>query len=374
MKNTGEFRDKLCRGQVCLGTCITFNDPTVTEALCDLLDFVWIDTEHNALTLEAVQAHVMATNGSATTPLVRVPWNDPVQIKPVLDVGAAGVIVPLIRSAEDVRRAVAACLYPPQGIRGFGPRRPSNYGRLGGPEFCRAANEDVIVIVQIEHVDAVNDIDAILAVPGLTSVVIGPNDLAGSLGRMGEPEHPEVSAAIETVVARGRQSGVPVGLATGDDPDCLAEWASRGVRWLAMANDVALLLRAPPVLPMESGGEYPLNRESSHPDGVHLAMANSIGNETVRLTMAQALVKYLQVQFSERDGRVRRLIPAIFGIFGHGNVCGLGQALEEYGRDLPYYRPCNEQSMVHTAIGFAKANHRLATLACTSSIGPARPT
>ena len=243
MKNTGEFRDKLCRGQVCLGTCITFNDPTVTEALCDLLDFVWIDTEHNALTLEAVQAHVMATNGSATTPLVRVPWNDPVQIKPVLDVGAAGVIVPLIRSAEDVRRAVAACLYPPQGIRGFGPRRPSNYGRLGGPEFCRAANEDVIVIVQIEHVDAVNDIDAILAVPGLTSVVIGPNDLAGSLGRMGEPEHPEVSAAIETVVARGRQSGVPVGLATGDDPDCLAEWASRGVRWLAMANDVALLLR-----------------------------------------------------------------------------------------------------------------------------------
>src|SRR5262245_30217977 len=233
MKNTGEFRDKLCRGQVCLGTCITFNDPTVTEALCDLLDFVWIDTEHNALTLEAVQAHVMATNGSATTPLVRVPWNDPVLIKPVLDVGAAGVIVPLIRSAEDARKAVAACLYPPKGIRGFGPRRPSNYGRLGGPEFCRLANEAMIVIVQIEHVDALNDIDAILAVPGLTSVVIGPNDLAGSLGHMGEPQHPDVHSAIETVVARGRHHGVPVGLAIGDDPDQLADWAKRGVQWLA---------------------------------------------------------------------------------------------------------------------------------------------
>ena len=92
--------------------------------------------------------------------------------------------------------------------------------------------------------------------------------------------------------------------------------------------------------------------------------------ESVRLTMAQALVKYLQVQFSERDGKTQRLIPSIFGIFGHGNVAGLGQALYEYGEDLPYRQPRNEQSMVHAALGFAKANNRLATLACTSSIGP----
>jgi 3D-(3,5/4)-trihydroxycyclohexane-1,2-dione acylhydrolase (decyclizing) len=91
---------------------------------------------------------------------------------------------------------------------------------------------------------------------------------------------------------------------------------------------------------------------------------------TLRLTMAQALVKYLQAQYSERDGRKRRLIPAVFGIFGHGNVCGLGQALTEHGTELPYYQPFNEQSMVHTALGFAKANRRLATLACTASIGP----
>ncbi len=93
-------------------------------------------------------------------------------------------------------------------------------------------------------------------------------------------------------------------------------------------------------------------------------------HETIRLTMAQALVKYLKAQYSERDGTSRRLIPAIFGIFGHGNVAGLGQALVEYARDLPYYQPFNEQSMVHTASGFAKASLRLATLACSSSIGP----
>src|SRR5262245_2711929 len=99
-------------------------------------------------------------------------------------------------------------------------------------------------------------------------------------------------------------------------------------------------------------------------------MPNAPATEKTRLTMAQAIVKYLQVQFSERDGQTRRLIPAAFGIFGHGNVAGIGQALYEYGEGLPYYQPCNEQSMVHTAIGFAKANQRLATLACCSSIGP----
>src|SRR5215471_19270529 len=97
---------------------------------------------------------------------------------------------------------------------------------------------------------------------------------------------------------------------------------------------------------------------------------NGRNKSAQRLTMAQALVKYLQAQYSERDGKSRRLIPAIFGIFGHGNVAGLGQALYECGQDLPYYQPRNEQSMVHTAAGFAKANLRLATLACTSSIGP----
>lgn len=92
--------------------------------------------------------------------------------------------------------------------------------------------------------------------------------------------------------------------------------------------------------------------------------------ESVRLTAAQALVRFLQGQYSQRDGARRRLIPGVFGIFGHGNVPALSQALGEYGHDLPYYQPKNEQSMVHAAIGFAKANHRLSTLACTSSIGP----
>jgi 3D-(3,5/4)-trihydroxycyclohexane-1,2-dione acylhydrolase (decyclizing) len=101
-----------------------------------------------------------------------------------------------------------------------------------------------------------------------------------------------------------------------------------------------------------------------------MSTPNPSAHATIRLTMAQAVVKYLQVQHSERDGSRRRLVPAMFGIFGHGNVAGMGQALFEYGHSLPYYQPRNEQSMVHTAMGFAKASHRLSTLACTASVGP----
>ena len=91
---------------------------------------------------------------------------------------------------------------------------------------------------------------------------------------------------------------------------------------------------------------------------------------TVRLTMAQALVRFLSVQFTERDGKRQRLFPGIFGIFGHGNVTGMGQAIEEYGQDLPYYRPQNEQAMVHSAVAYAKMKNRIQTFACTSSVGP----
>jgi len=243
VENAHFFRDKLAAGKALLGTCITFSDPTVTEALSQVLDFVWIDTEHNPMSLADVQGHLMATKGSQTVPLVRVPANDPVLVKPVLDIGAAGVIVPLVKTADDVRAAVAACRYPPEGVRGFGPRRPSGFGTRGGPEYCELANRTIITIVQIEQREALENIDEILAVPGLGSVVVGPNDFAASLGYTGQPRHPEVVKAIETVIARSRAAGVPMGLATGEEPAALVEWIEKGVNWLSIAADFALLLR-----------------------------------------------------------------------------------------------------------------------------------
>jgi 2-dehydro-3-deoxyglucarate aldolase/4-hydroxy-2-oxoheptanedioate aldolase len=238
------FVDKMRRGQTCLGTIITFNDPAVTEALAPALDFVWIDTEHNAFTLEIVQAHLMATRGSDCTPIVRVAWNDPALIKPVLDIGAAGVVVPFVKTADDVRKAVAACRYPPEGMRGFGPRRAANYGRMSAAEFCRTANDAMITIVQIEQIEAVNNIDEILAVPGLTGIVTGPFDLAGSMGHPGNPAHPDVQRALTMVVEKASRAGIFAGVSVGDDPELLVDWVNKGARWLAIAADFVILVRA----------------------------------------------------------------------------------------------------------------------------------
>jgi 2-dehydro-3-deoxyglucarate aldolase/4-hydroxy-2-oxoheptanedioate aldolase len=231
-------------GETVLGTVITINDPIVTEALCNLYDFLWIDTEHNPMPLDIVQGHLLAAKGSGVTVLVRVAWNDPVLIKPVLDIGAHGIIVPMISNVEDVRRAVAACRYPPDGIRGYGPRRPSNYGRLGGPEFCKAANDAMLTVAQIELADAVANIDGIVRVPGLSGVLIGSNDLSGSLGVMGQPRHPKVLAAIETVIAAARKVNMPVGIAIGEDVTLLREWIDKGINWVTGGGDTSLMLRA----------------------------------------------------------------------------------------------------------------------------------
>src|ERR1700722_5459016 len=194
------FREKMSRCEVCIGTAITFYDPAISEALAGDLDFIWIDAEHNAPSLETIQLHLMAVQGTSTFPVVRVAWNDPVLLKPVLDIGAPGVVIPLIRTAEDAKLAVSACRYSPEGIRGFGPRRASRYGRDSGPEYCRNANESIMVNVQIEHAEAVKNLGAIRGTEGLSGIVIGPNDLAGSMGHPGRPDHPDVQKSIDTVI------------------------------------------------------------------------------------------------------------------------------------------------------------------------------
>jgi 2-keto-3-deoxy-L-rhamnonate aldolase RhmA len=240
VRNALKFREKISCHRVCIGACISFFDPTVTDALCSICDFVWIDMEHNALSLEAVQGHIMATQGSETAAIVRVPSHDPSIIKTVLDLGADGIIVPNVRTVEQARQTVAACRYPPEGIRGYGPRRPSNYGRTGGAAFCKEANRRVIAIAQIEHIDAVREIDKILSVPGLDSIVFGPNDLAGSMGHMGEPKHPEVVKAIEAAATSALQTAVAVGI-SGGGLDDLSNWIKKGAHWLVASDDVAFM-------------------------------------------------------------------------------------------------------------------------------------
>ncbi len=244
MYNARTFRDKLDRGQLCFGTGIALADPMVTEALCGDLDFFWVDMEHTALSLQEVKHHLMAIKGSGTAALVRVPWNDQALIKPVIDIGADGVIVPMIETADDVARAVAACRYPPQGTRGFGPLRPLDYGRRDLKDYYEQANADLIVVVQIEQAAAVKNIDEILAVPDLTSIAFGPNDLSTALGYRGEPSHPEVLKVMQKIIDKARAAKIPVGVSVGADPAHLSLLADMGIQWLSLGVDVTLMRRA----------------------------------------------------------------------------------------------------------------------------------
>ncbi len=239
-----KFRSKMDSGRVCIGTGITFSDPAVTEALADSADFFWVDLEHNPTSLESMLAHLIAARAGGVPAIVRIPSNDVGWIKRVLDSGAEGIILPQAKSAAEIREFVSACHYPPDGTRGFGPRRPTNYGRAGGRSYLDLANEELFVVAQIETVSALSEIDEIVAIRGLRSVVMGPSDLSGSMGMLGDVHHPAVREAIRKVAATARAAGLYVGIGMGADQKHALEAAELGVQWIQCGNDYNLMIRA----------------------------------------------------------------------------------------------------------------------------------
>ena len=243
--NIHKFREKLKAGQVCLGPGISLTDPAVTEALCDSADFFWLDLEHSPIGLESLQAHLIAARAGGTPILVRVPSDEVAWVKRVLDIGAEGIILPQARSVAEVEEFVAACRYPPQGRRGFGPRRATNYGRQNLAAYLAAANRDVFVAVQIETAAALEALDAIVRVPGIDALVVGPADLAGALaGVPGQVEHPKVLDAIATICARARAAGLSVGIGMGADTAYALRVIQLGVQWIQCGGDCGFMIQA----------------------------------------------------------------------------------------------------------------------------------
>ena len=242
INNLEKFKARIASGQLCVGTAITFSDPSVSELYGDAgYDFTWIDTEHAPFDLSTTLGHIMAVRGTGTAPFVRVPSNDPVIIKPVLELVPAAIIVPMIKTAEDAIQAVRACRYPPNGIRGYAPRRGLGFGGIPQARYLESADAQTMVILQIEQIEAVQNIDAILKTPGLNGICIGPNDLSGSMGRLGRTTDPEVIAAIDTVLKKARQTDLLLGVATGFDPKTLQQWVEKGIQWICLNVDFANL-------------------------------------------------------------------------------------------------------------------------------------
>ena len=234
------FKANIGSGKVSLGCVITLSDLCVSELAGDCgMDFCWIDAEHAPHTIEGVHRHLIALRGTGCAGLVRVRANDPMLIKPYLDLAPDGVIIPMVNSAEEAARAVAACRYPLTGIRGCGVRRAVRYGAENFFDYVKRSETDPMVIIQIEHMDAVRNLDEILSVPGVDAILVGPYDLTISMGKPGQWDDPEVGKTIDTICEKALKAGKILGAYA----ECQFErWRKRGVNFLAGANDTGALI------------------------------------------------------------------------------------------------------------------------------------
>ena len=240
-KRSLALKKRLRAGETTIGCWLSIPNLNIAEILAGTgFDWVLIDAEHGPFGLEGLQLVLAAFNGSKTAPIVRVPWNDAVRIKQILDLGADGVLVPMVNSPAEAKAAVSACKYPPEGTRGFGPRRASDYGR-STDAYVAQANDGTIVMLQIEHVQAVEQIDAILKVPGIDVICLGPTDLSGSAGVLRQFDHPVVVAAIDKVIARARAKGIPVCAGIAFPPDIMRGWVAKGANFVLAMEDSTLL-------------------------------------------------------------------------------------------------------------------------------------
>lgn len=234
---------KLREKEVCYGATITISSPVVSEIMSHLsFDWLWFEMEHSTMNHESVLTMLQATNGSDVSTIVRVPWNDKTMIKRILDTGTDGIIIPLIRTKEDAEYAVRAMKYPPVGERGAGLSRAQCYGLHMG-EYMATANEDVMTILMIEHIDAVNNIDEILSVEGIDSIMIGALDLSGSMGILGQTSDPRVEDAIQKVLAASKKADMPCGIIAFDQTQA-KDRVSQGFANIVIGMDVVYLSTA----------------------------------------------------------------------------------------------------------------------------------
>ena len=231
------FAARLRRRDLLLGTIVTLASPEVTEILSTSgLDWLFIDGEHAPIDFLAAQT-LLAT--SRVPCLMRVPEATEAMLKKALDIGAAGVIVPMINSAQQAKSVVKFCKYPPRGVRGVGRVRAQGYG-FDFERYMAQANDETVVVVQCEHIAAVEAIDAIAAVDGVDAVLVGPYDLSGSMGLLGQVEHPDVLAAIKHVADVCRKADRALGIYT-NTADRMKPFIAQGYNLVIVGVDVASL-------------------------------------------------------------------------------------------------------------------------------------
>lgn len=236
------LKSQLQRGELTIGSWISLGHPAIAEILARAgFDWLVIDLEHSTISIREAGELIRVIDLCGVSPLVRLTSNDPDQIKRVMDAGAHGIVVPMVNTPADAARAVAATRYGPAGNRGVGLARAQRYGS-GFQDYLAWQPDGPIVIVQIEHIDAVEAVDGILAVPGVDAFIVGPYDLSCSLGAAGDFGSAQFHAASARVLAAGRKAGKVAGVHLVEpDPRRLAELIADGYRFLAYSVDFRML-------------------------------------------------------------------------------------------------------------------------------------
>ncbi|MGE5576096.1 MAG: HpcH/HpaI aldolase family protein [Syntrophothermus sp.] len=241
MKN--RVKELLEAGKPAVGSWVSLPSAASAELMAGMgFDWLVVDTEHGATDYETLEDMIRAMKGTDTVPMARVPWNDHVLIKRVLDRGAYGLVIPMVSNAEEARAAVSACKYPPEGIRGIAGTRTSRYG-MDLMDYYNDWNKEVVVVCQIETQQAVDNIYDILSTPGVDAVFVGPNDLSAGLGVFRQFDHPRFQEAMERIIKAGKETGTAIGYHTGGADEALAKIA-QGFQFVAVASDVRFMAGA----------------------------------------------------------------------------------------------------------------------------------
>ncbi len=239
-------RRRLAAGEPSVGTWLALPSPEAAEYVSQLgFDWLVVDTEHNPIDIRTLALMFSAMAASATAPMVRIPWNNGENFKRVLDAGAWGVVVPMVNSREEAEQAVSASRYAPEGSRSVGGGRFPMSFQTGAEDYFRNANDNVLVVLQIEHITGVENADAILSVPGVDACFIGPNDLAASMGLgLGVPLESDQPALVEAI-AEIRNACVRNGVAPGIHCSGAAginQRIAEGFQFCAMASELRYML------------------------------------------------------------------------------------------------------------------------------------
>jgi 4-hydroxy-2-oxoheptanedioate aldolase len=236
------FKRALKAGKAQIGLWSSLSSNYSVEVIAGAgFDWILLDCEHSPNDLESLLTQLQAAAPYPAHPVVRVPWNDMVNIKRVLDIGAQSLLIPYVSTAEEARAAVSHTRYPPAGVRGVaGTTRATRFGRV--KDYAKRAHEEICLLVQVETQGALDNIEAICAVDGVDGVFIGPADLHASLGHTGEIANPTVKPLIDEAIRRIRKKNKAPGILTPNEADA-KHWLGCGALFVAVGADVGILAR-----------------------------------------------------------------------------------------------------------------------------------